>query len=186
MFKINSSINIIPSEQVLDQKVEFKVVPSINEYILRFDGCSKGNPGLSGCGIVIYHNGVEIYAKSKYLGDNKTNNQAEYCALILGLKKCLKFNIKKLKVEGDSLLVINQLNKKWKINSILLMPLFITSNKLISNFDYIEFNHIYRSNNKRADSLCNLALKQQEKLNTENIINTDIDTDNDTDTDYSI
>jgi len=174
MLKRYSSINVSHNNEVLEQKVELKIVPSINEFILKFDGCSKGNPGHSGCGIVIYKNNIEIYATSKYLGENKTNNEAEYSALILGLKKCLKLNIKHLKVEGDSLLVINQINKKWKINSISLMPLYITINNLILKFDCIEFNHIYRNNNKRADELANYSLKKNYLFTYE----TDIDEDN--------
>ena len=49
-----------------------------------FDGCSKNNPGDAGIGIVIYKNDEEIVAECDYIGI-KTNNEAEYNALILGL-----------------------------------------------------------------------------------------------------
>jgi ribonuclease HI len=164
MFKRNSSISLI-EDGLLDEKIDLKILPSIDNYLLKFDGCSKGNPGLSGCGIAIYKNDIEIFADSKYLGDNKTNNQAEYCGLILGLKCCSNLNIKKLKVEGDSLLVISQMNKKYKVNSPLLLPLYEIANKLVSNFDKVEFSHIYRTNNKRADALSNSALNNLSIIN---------------------
>ena len=58
------------------------------EYVLNFDGASRGNPGPAGIGAVIFHNGKEIWASCQYIG-TKTNNQSEYSALILGLKQVL-------------------------------------------------------------------------------------------------
>jgi ribonuclease HI len=40
-----------------------------------------------------------------------------------------------------------------------LFPLYEQVLKLKSQFDYIDFNHVYRENNKRADELANLALQ---------------------------
>ena len=80
------------------------------EYKLNFDGCSKGNPGLSGAGAVLYKHEQEIWNESYFVGDNCTNNQAEYAGLILGLNQAISLHIKELIVEGDSLLVINQMS----------------------------------------------------------------------------
>lgn len=44
-----------------------KIYPEI-EYKLNFDGCSKGNPGLSGSGAVIYKNGIEIWSDHLFIG----------------------------------------------------------------------------------------------------------------------
>ena len=106
----------------LDQKIRLKIKPTIHEFVLKFDGCSKGNPGRAGCGIVIYKNDEEIFSRSKFLGDKLTNNQAEYNGLNLGLTTCLEFDIKNIKVQGDSLLVISQMNQLYKVNSSLLPP----------------------------------------------------------------
>ena len=88
-----------------------------NTYKLFFDGASRGNPGLGGCGISLEFENKEIGIDYKYLG-KCTNNFAEYSALELGLKKAIDLNIKNLIVFGDSLLVINQVNKLWKCNNI--------------------------------------------------------------------
>ncbi len=142
-------------------KKDAKIFP-ICEYVLNFDGSSKGNPGLAGAGMVIYKNNQEIWSSCKFLGC-KTNNQSEYSALILGLKAALSQDIDSLCVLGDSLLVINQVNGIFKVNSELLRELHTEVIELKAKFKYIEFNHVYREYNKRADELSNLAL---ENVNT--------------------
>ena len=144
-----------------NSKKEAKIYPS-TEYTMNFDGASKGNPGLSGAGAVIYKNSEEIWSSCKFIG-YKTNNQAEYSALILGLKGALTLNIKCLSVLGDSLLVINQVNNIYKVKSVCLHDLYKEVQALKTEFDFIEFNHVYREYNKRADELSNLALVDSKK-----------------------
>ena len=134
-----------------------KIFP-ILDYVLYFDGCSKGNPGPSGIGAVIYKNKIEIWNSCKYIGDKRTNNESEYSALIMGLEEAIKMDIKELSVCGDSLLVINQVNGIYKVKNQNLLVLYENVLLLKSKFTYIDFNHVYRNNNKRADELSNLAL----------------------------
>jgi ribonuclease HI len=125
---------------------------------LYFDGCSKGNPGKAGIGAVIYMEDEELWCKSKYIGDKLTNNYAEYSALIMGLKQAIEMQITNLLVYGDSLLVINQMNKLYKVKSKELLSLYNQILELTQYFTNIEFKHIYRTHNKRADALCNECL----------------------------
>lgn len=127
------------------------------EYVLNFDGASRGNPGPAGIGAVIFHEGKEIWATCQYIG-KKTNNQSEYSALILGLKDAISKDIKQLQVYGDSQLVINQINGQYKVRNPLLQELYQEVQGLKTQFEYIEFTHIYREFNKRADQLSNMAL----------------------------
>lgn len=128
------------------------------KYSLYFDGCSKGNPGLAGAGGVIYKNNQEIFNYATFLGDNKTNNEAEYASLLIGIEEAIKHNIKILYVYGDSQLVINQILGKYSINSKKLKDYYNNINQKISSFEKIIFTHVYRENNKRADALSNIAL----------------------------
>ena len=128
------------------------------EYKLQFDGCSKNNPGLAGAGAVIYKNGIEIWANHLFVGTNNTNNYAEYMGLIFGLEKAIELNIKALHIEGDSLLVINQMIGKYKCNSQNLIELYNKAKILASDFDDIRFSHIFRNKNVRADELSNNAV----------------------------
>jgi len=132
------------------------------KYSLYFDGCSKGNPGLAGAGGVIYQNDKEISTYSNFLGDNKTNNEAEYSSLLIGIEEAIKLGIKSLYVYGDSQLVINQILGKYSINNIKLKQFYDNIKKKISFFDKIIFTHILRNKNKRADELSNIALKKIE------------------------
>jgi ribonuclease HI len=148
---------ILPKIKTNKNKVS-KVFP-MTEFTLKFDGCSKGNPGRAGIGAVIYKNGLEYWASCKYIGDKKTNNESEYSALIFGLEAAIEKNIHKLSVYGDSLLVINQVNGIYKVKNENLFELYEKAIKLKNQFSYIDFNHIYRKDNKRADELSNIALK---------------------------
>ena len=147
--------------------ISLSQVHPICEYSLYFDGCSKGNPGPSGIGAVIYKNGDEISASCENIG-NRTNNESEYCALIIGLEESIKLGITSLCVYGDSLLVINQANKVYKVKNENLLVLYDKFRALKCKFKYITFTHIYRSHNKRADQLANMGLiKNIEQKNEE-------------------
>jgi len=136
---------------------------------LKFDGCSKGNPGLAGAGAVLYLNDdddkndnnsslEEIWATSQFIGTKVTNNEAEYNGLIIGLKRAIEMNIKELNVEGDSLLVIKQMLGEYNVKSENLFKLYNEAKECQKQFKNITFTHIYRNQNKRADQLSNLAL----------------------------
>jgi ribonuclease HI len=128
------------------------------EFVMKFDGCSKGNPGHSGAGAVIYCNNTEIWGGHKYIGHFKTNNEAEYSGLILGLQKANELNIDTLLVCGDSQIVINQMRKEYKVKSVKLLDLHREADELSKTFTNIMFEHIYRGENTRADHLSNLAV----------------------------
>ena len=134
-----------------------KIYPKL-PYKLNFDGCSKGNPGSAGIGAVLYFEDQEIWTSNKYIG-TRTNNESEYMALILGLNEALLRSINELIVCGDSLLVINQMNGTYKVKNKNLLELYNYAKQLCTNFRHIEFNHVYRKCNKRADKLANLALE---------------------------
>ena len=140
-------------------------LPLTNEvesiYTLYFDGCCKGNPGPGGAGAVLYKNDEEIWSESLFVGDKVTNNIAEYTGLLTGLQYVVnQGQIKRLFVKGDSLLVIKQMRGEFKVNSTNLIELFARAKSLSSTsfFDKIEFEHVYRDKNKRADELSNQGL----------------------------
>jgi ribonuclease HI len=132
-----------------------------------FDGCSKGNPGPGGAGAVIYaqeeedqdlEDLEEIVALTEWVGVKVTNNYAEYSGLRAGLRSALELGIKELLVCGDSLLVIKQISGQYKVKSPNLLNIYNECKELSTRFEQIEFQHVYRDNNKRADKLSNDAL----------------------------
>ena len=127
-------------------------------YVLNFDGCSKGNPGPSGAGAVIYHNDAEIWSGHQFVGSHSTNNQAEYNGLLLGLNQAITLGIKQLHVRGDSMLVIKQMRGEFKVNSPNVIELYNSAKKLERQFEKVTYEHVYRHNNTRADELSNTGV----------------------------
>jgi len=140
-----------PSSTPTSPKKEF-------EHLLQFDGGSRGNPGIAGSGSVIYFRSSEMWNRSVYLGDKRTNNYAEYYGLIIGLIGAKELKIRNLKIQGDSKLIINQVTGKFTTKSEVLIPLYQRVLKELKHFDNVEFEHIYRNKNKRADELANNAM----------------------------
>ena len=130
-----------------------------NEKIIIYtDGGSRGNPGPAGIGVVLYNEKKERIAEiSKYLGVT-TNNQAEYTALIEGLKKAKDLGAKEVSVFMDSELVVKQLKHEYKVKNKDLAPLFLQVYNLSLNFSNISFTHVYREHNSEADKLANEAM----------------------------
>jgi len=147
-------------EELLDNEdEECKYEKEENQYMLYFDGCSKGNPGRGGAGAVLYKDGQEIWGSSQMLGKNVTNNVAEYSGLIMGLKEVYTRKIKNIIVRGDSQLVIKQMRGEYKVNSQSLEEYYKQAKFLEGYFDKIVFEHVYRDKNKRADELSNMAIE---------------------------
>ena len=132
---------------------------SEHTHTMAFDGCSKGNPGPAGAGAVIYRNGVEIWADSKFVGTKETNNVAEYSGLIMGLHEALRRNITHITVLGDSELIIKQMNKQYAVKSANIKAYHDMAASLAKQFASIQFKHVYRNHNTRADELSNLGLE---------------------------
>ncbi len=141
-----------------------------DEIIMFTDGGSRGNPGPSGIGVWISaqngsaSDGKTLDKKYKaYIGE-KTNNEAEYEALIFGIKKIKsilgKVKSKKTKIKCflDSELVVKQLNHEYKLKEKRIQNYFIEIWNLTLDFRSVSFDHIPREKNKIADSLVNQAL----------------------------
>ena len=129
------------------------------QYTLYFDGCSKGNPGLAGAGAVIYdQSSVEVWCLAQLVGTNSTNNEAEYTGLLIGLRHAVEMGVSELMVRGDSQLIIRQLKGEYKVKSVSLKPLYLEAVELISRIHIVQFEHVYREFNKRADELSNMGI----------------------------
>jgi len=134
---------------------------------LYFDGASQGNPGKASCGFYIQYSGNSQNSENsensensgyKYLGPRFTNNEAEYQGLIHGLQECRGLGLCSLEVYGDSKLVIEQMNKKWKVKAPNLKILWKLANELLDPKCTYKFIWIPREQNSIADALANKAL----------------------------
>ena len=86
-----------------------------------------------------------------------SNNEAEYETLLNGLRLAVSLGIKRLLVYGDSLLVIQQVNKEWDINNDTMDAYIEEIRKLENKFSGLEIHHVDRDNNVGADVLSKLG-----------------------------
>lgn len=127
------------------------------------DGGARGNPGPAGFGLVIYDNKQNIlYKNSKYIGI-KTNNEAEYAALINALEWLENnkdnFSISKINLFSDSQLLVRQIQGVYKVKAIHLKPLHALCLSLLKSIDLpYTFTDVRREKNTLADSLANDAM----------------------------
>ena len=130
---------------------------AVQEYVLYFDGGSRGNPGPGGCGAVLTKNEKAVWCGWDYLDDPKTtNNVAEYCALLLGAKELKSRGIHECLICGDSKLVVEQMSGRWKVRDSKLAALKALIDKQLTG-DF-SFQHIDRDKNGQADALANKAM----------------------------
>ena len=128
---------------------------SLNEPCLFFDEASKGNPGLAGGGgVIISTNGNVLSNYSWGLGTN-SNNIAEFCGLLQGLKIALSKGIDKLTVFGDSRLLIHALIRKKRPSHLKLEQIYQKIHFVSKNFQTIRFYHVLRGLNSMADKESN-------------------------------
>ncbi len=136
--------------------------------IVYTDGGSRGNPGPAGAGVVITKEKGRIIKKySRDIGI-RTNNEAEYEAVIFALQKIRHlFGRRKtrdlnIEIRMDSELVCRQLSGKYKIIEEKLFPLFIKVWNLKMDFGKISFVEIPREKNEEADKLANQAMNKKQ------------------------
>ncbi len=127
-------------------------------YVLFCDGASRGNPGDAAIGVSLTDGeGNEVATISQRLG-KATNNEAEWKALVEGLKLALEKKCKALEVRADSELVVRQMEGRYKVKHPNLKPFFQEARMLSEKFESFKIRHIPREENSRADELGNLAL----------------------------
>ncbi len=140
----------------------------MKKIIIYTDGGSRGNPGPAAIGVMFCNEkGQSIKEYSDYLGDNFTNNEAEYKAVIFALKKFKALFGKKLaknseiEIRSDSELLVKQLKAQYKVLDSKIQLLFLEVWNLQFDFQKIKFKLIPRDKNKEADRLANEALNAQ-------------------------
>jgi len=141
------------------------------------DGSSLGNPGPGGAAAIGYVGScrIPVWTEQAYLGRNVTNNEAEYRAVELALNNALVadnagYEITVVRIHTDSLLVMNQLEKIWKIKSHTLRPLWrsvgarLADLRKIVNVEFVHVNsHSGDPGNNLADDLAKAAARMCHK-----------------------
>lgn len=137
----------------------------MKEVFLYTDGGARGNPGVAGCGAVLFdEKGSTLTEGCLYLG-HATNNVAEYQAVLLGLSLVRKYfgsaqcRELYLTVRLDSELVQRQLTGQYRVKHKDLIPLCAEVKRVQQElFPRMKFEHVRREKNKHADRLSNEAM----------------------------
>jgi len=124
-------------------------------WTLFVDGASRNNPGPSGAGIYILKNNVLFIKTGYYLGI-KTNNQAEYLALLLGLFILLEYAQQNdhVSIVSDSLLMVRQVMGMYRVKQPHLQPLHAACVAKVREMN-ATISHVLRSENSQADIMAN-------------------------------
>ena len=122
------------------------------------DGGARGNPGPAAIGVVIKDKEQHIIKEyGEYIGET-TNNVAEYSALISALHSAHTLGATHVDCFLDSKLVVEQLNRKWKVKQPHIQTLFVKAWNVLQKFSSYSLSYIPRAQNKQADAWVNNAL----------------------------
>jgi ribonuclease HI len=123
------------------------------------DGASRGNPGPAAFAYVIARDGEEPIEEAGKLG-RMTNNQAEYLALVRALEHALELGAHhRVVVHSDSELLVKQMKGEYRVKNADLRDLYEEASALCGRFnESVDFRHVRREDNRRADALGNEAL----------------------------
>lgn len=130
-------------------------------WYLYVDGASRSNPGPSGAGIYLTKENDPVEQRGFYLG-TKTNNQAEYIALLIGLfyaQQHLAIH-DKLIIISDSELLIKQLKGIYAVRNPILSQLYCRVQKRLAHFNFV-LTHVLREKNTVADALANKGIDKK-------------------------
>lgn len=134
------------------------------------DGGARGNPGPAGIGAVLFDEQKQVLAEiSEFIGE-KTNNQAEYLALLAGIKKALELGADAVELFLDSKLVVEQIAGRWKIKDLEMRKLAEKVHAVLEKFSSWEIAHVPREKNRLADQLANRAMDARGFTKKQNIM----------------
>ena len=127
-------------------------------YTANIDGAARGNPGPASYGLVLKRpDGTSLESLGKYIG-RTTNNVAEYYALIAALDYAAANGIKRLRVQSDSQLIVNQIKGVYKVKHPDLRPLHERAKKMAATLETFTIQYVPREQNRDADAAANAAL----------------------------
>jgi len=122
------------------------------------DGGARGNPGPGAIGVVIEEAGTVVDAFGRFVGQNITNNQAEYLAVEAALERAKELGGTEITLFVDSELIASQLRREYKIKNAELGKIFLRVWNLMQAFVHVRIVTVRREQNAAADSQVNRAL----------------------------
>ncbi|XP_071727552.1 uncharacterized protein [Rutidosis leptorrhynchoides] len=152
------------------------IVPTVEEeeWKLCIDGASSSN-GLRAVLMLVNPEGQE-FTYALCFKFQTTNNNAEYEALLAGLRLAKEMKIRHLQAFIDSQLVANQVIGTFEARQSSIQQYLVKTKELIEGFNSFAIEHVRRSQNKKADALSKLADRVLvEVLKNKSISKTEVD-----------
>lgn len=137
------------------------------QLVLYVDGAADLKSEQAGIGGIFYLKGREkegeLYHFTRNIG-KATNNEAEYEALIEGLKVGKELKGMQINVFSDSELLVKQINLEYKVKNPRIRKLYKEACRLLGSYDSWSVEHIGREKNKKADILSKQALNEEQEI----------------------
>ncbi len=161
MIDKQQSIFDVPSELAFTDGL---AVDKVHRWDIFIDGASRGNPGDAGAGIYIKKDRKFFAGHGFYLG-RKTNNEAEYYALLLAifLIKYEATSQDSIHITSDSQLLIKQMTGLYRVKKLELQQFYALAKEETINMD-VTYQHVLRENNTHADALANEGVDKKKSL----------------------
>jgi lactoylglutathione lyase len=145
----------------------------MNQHLQMYsDGGARGNPGLAAIAFVaLNETGETVKADTRFIGV-RTNNQAEYEALLFALNYAAEHKAQEVICHLDSELVTRQLRGEYAVKNADLQQLWRKVQELKAKFKKISFINVPRENPniQRADTLVNKTLDEQGRKQKQKLI----------------
>jgi ribonuclease HI len=117
----------------------------LDEVWLYTDGAARPNPGPAAAGFrILTSSGELLFEHEESLGD-RTNNHAEYAALISGLDACRAYTRNRVCVGSDSRLVVKQMAGEWRVKNPELKALQADARARAGVFREVQYRHYPRT-----------------------------------------
>ncbi|XP_057450405.1 uncharacterized protein LOC130741746 [Lotus japonicus] len=151
------------------------------EWSLSVDGSS--NVKGSGAGVILEGPGGVTIEQSLKFDFQASNNQAEYEAIIAGLRLAIEMGVQSIRIKTDSQIVSRQIQGEYQAKDAQLAKYLVKAQNLMKQVDKVQINHVPREENTRADILSKLASAKkvgnnksviQEVLNSPSIENDEV------------
>lgn len=148
-----------------------KPPPDAQDVLIAYiDGGSRGNPGPAAYGVYLQDaNGKCVDELCEFLGI-KTNNVAEYSALLAALRYAIEKQFCDLQVVSDSELLVKQMQGRYRVNSPDLRPLYEDARRMVGKLNSFSIRHVLRAKNKEADRLANVAMDRGMKRESVGVV----------------
>ena len=127
------------------------------------DGAARGNPGPAGAGWVIRGTNEDVLQEGNAFLGRKTNNEAEYEAVIHSLRAARALGAVDVALRSDSELLVRQINGQYRVRNERLIRLHRATRELIQVFRRFEVRHVAREENTAADAQANRAIDEAQR-----------------------